>query len=83
MRVESQMTSPSSTSTGTRRWPLSASTSARRDRRWPTTTGANGIPSRRSARATRPHGHSQSVGVLHRYSVATRETIRAGSRGRW
>lgn len=38
IRRESQITSPSMISTGTRRCPLSASTSGRRDRRWPTTT---------------------------------------------
>ena len=38
IRRESQMTSPSITSTGTRRCPLSASTSGRRERRCPTTS---------------------------------------------
>lgn len=66
MRRESQMTSPSSTSTGTRRWPLSAATSSRRERRWPTTTASKAIPSRSSDLATRPQGHSQFVGVLQR-----------------
>jgi hypothetical protein len=66
IRLESEITSPSRTNTGTRRCPLSASTSSRRDRRCPTTTSWTTIPSRRSARATRPQGHSQSVGVLQR-----------------
>jgi len=30
------------------------------------TAASNSIPSRRNARATRPHGHNQFVGVLHR-----------------
>jgi hypothetical protein len=38
IRRESQIASPSMTSTGTRRWPVSASTSGRRERRWGTTT---------------------------------------------
>jgi len=54
------------TSTGTRRWPVNASTSGRRERRCGTTTASAEIPSRRSARATFPHGQSQSVGVEQR-----------------
>jgi hypothetical protein len=61
---------------GTRRCPLRASTSSRRERRCPTTTTSTAIPSRRNARATRPHWHSQSVGVLQRYGVATPQTIK-------
>ena len=66
IRRESQIASPSITSTGTRRCPVSATTSGRRDRRCGTTTCSNSIPSRASARATRPHGHSQLVGVEQR-----------------
>ncbi len=71
MRRESQIASPSITRTGTRRWSVSASTSGRRERRCGTFTSAKAIPSRLSARATLPHGHSQFVGVVQRYSVAT------------
>ena len=67
---ESQIACPSITSTGTRRWSVSASTSGRRERRWGTRTSWKATPSRRSARATLPHGHSQSVGVVQRYRVA-------------
>lgn len=66
MRRESQIASPSITSTGTRRWPVNASTSGRRERRCGTLTSATAMPARLSARATRPHGHSQFVGVVHR-----------------
>jgi hypothetical protein len=66
IRRESQIASPSITSTGTRRCPVSASTSGRRERRWGTTTSSTATPSRFSARATLPHGHSQSVGVEQR-----------------
>ncbi len=66
MRRESQIASPSITSTGTLRWSVNASTSGRRERRCGTLTSANEIPSRPSARATLPHGHSQLVGVVQR-----------------
>jgi hypothetical protein len=60
------MASPSITSTGTRRCPVRASTSGRRERRWGTRTSSKRISSRVSARATLPHGHSQFVGVVQR-----------------
>ena len=66
MRLESQIASPSSISRGTRRWPLSATTSGRRLRRWGTRICSYSTPCLRSARATLPHGHSQSVGVVQR-----------------
>ena len=51
------------TSTGTRRWSVSASTSSRRPRLRSTTTSVTEMPSRASALATLPQGHSQFVGV--------------------
>jgi hypothetical protein len=66
MRRESQMASPSITSTGTRLWPVSASTSSRRERRCGKRTSSKPMPSRASARATFPHGQSQLVGAEQR-----------------
>lgn len=66
IRRESQITSPSMTTIGTRCCPLSASTSGRSERRCGTTTDSKATASRRSARATFPQGQSQSVGVLQR-----------------
>ena len=58
---------PEDSSTGTSRWPVSASTSARRSAPRPRHGPPRAsMPCRRSARATRPHGHSQSVGVRQR-----------------
>ena len=66
MRCESQIASPSITSTGTR-----PGRSARRPPRGRACARARGrsstsMPRARSSRATRPHGHSQFVGVLQR-----------------
>ena len=54
--------SPSSTSTGTARWPVRSSTSSRSRRRQATRRSSVSIPRRASSRATRPHGHRQFVG---------------------
>ena len=80
MRLESQIGSPPITSTGTWRWPVSASISPRSPRRKGTRTCSCSTFARRSARATVPHGHSQAVGVMQRYSVAMVQSSRRGAR---
>ena len=80
---ESQIACPSMHEHGHAAWSVSASTSGRRDRRCGTRTSSNAMPSRARARATLPHGHSQLVGVVQRYSVAIvglGETIDARAR---
>ena len=69
IRRESQIAWPSITRTGTRRWPVSASISDRRERRCGTVTCSKASRSRASARAILPQGQSQFVGVVQRYSV--------------
>ena len=77
IRRESQMAWLSMTSTGTRCCPVRLCTSSRRARRWGIRTCSKAIPCARSARATVPHGHSQSVGTEQRYSVATVHPLRS------